>query len=427
MRPARAKYAGNRRRRSRGASRRRHRTYNRHVASSARGITDERRSGAASPPPRACPPTTSTRSSSGASGCPRRRGPSLVRVTADGVFDLSASRRRRASCSNFADAAAAIRARRRVAAHRGHGDGARQLGAGAARRPRAVVSRAVRPAAIKAAGVTFVVEHAGARDRGAGARRSGEGRSGAPRRRRDHRRRPFAACARARAEAARLKDALIAQGVWSQYLEVGIGPDAEIFTKSQPMSAVGIGADIGIHPEVGVEQSRSPRSCSRSTAAAKRSARRSATTSTCATSRAAARCCSARPRTTTRRARSARSSACSTTRFGIDDVRRCELAMRVDGPDGFVLDGASSIVDDQPRSARPRRAGDRAEPPVSGRLRAVPRHDVRADQGPACAGAGLHARGRRHRDRGHAEARRARQPRRALRPRSRRGRSAPAR
>ncbi len=49
-------------------------------------------------------------------------------------------------------------------------------------------------------------------------------------------------------EAARLKDVLVAQGVWSQYLEVGIGPDAEIFTKSQPMSAVGTGADVGIHP-----------------------------------------------------------------------------------------------------------------------------------------------------------------------------------
>jgi len=37
--------------------------------------------------------------------------------------------------------------------------------------------------------------------------------------------------------------------MWSQYLEVGIGPYAEIFTKSQPMSAVGTGADIGIHPD----------------------------------------------------------------------------------------------------------------------------------------------------------------------------------
>ncbi len=49
-------------------------------------------------------------------------------------------------------------------------------------------------------------------------------------------------------EAARLKEVLIAQGIWSQYLEVGIGPDAEIFTKSQPMSAVGTGAEVGIHP-----------------------------------------------------------------------------------------------------------------------------------------------------------------------------------
>lgn len=47
-------------------------------------------------------------------------------------------------------------------------------------------------------------------------------------------------------EAAKLKDSLIEKGLWSQYLEVGIGPDAEIFTKGQPMSAVGTGAEIGI-------------------------------------------------------------------------------------------------------------------------------------------------------------------------------------
>ncbi len=47
-------------------------------------------------------------------------------------------------------------------------------------------------------------------------------------------------------EAARLKATLIERGQWSQYLEVGIGPDAEIFTKAQPMSAVGSGAEIGI-------------------------------------------------------------------------------------------------------------------------------------------------------------------------------------
>ena len=49
-------------------------------------------------------------------------------------------------------------------------------------------------------------------------------------------------------EAAHLKEVLIQQGAWSQYLEVGIGPDAEIFTKAQPMAAVGTGMDAGIHP-----------------------------------------------------------------------------------------------------------------------------------------------------------------------------------
>lgn len=46
----------------------------------------------------------------------------------------------------------------------------------------------------------------------------------------------------------KLKQDLIARGLWSQYMEVGIGPDAEVFSKSQPMSAVGYGADVGLHP-----------------------------------------------------------------------------------------------------------------------------------------------------------------------------------
>ncbi|MEJ8845084.1 fumarylacetoacetate hydrolase family protein [Variovorax rhizosphaerae] len=48
-------------------------------------------------------------------------------------------------------------------------------------------------------------------------------------------------------EAAKVKEVLIKQGVWSQYLEVGIGPDAEIFTKAPVLAAVGTGADVGIH------------------------------------------------------------------------------------------------------------------------------------------------------------------------------------
>jgi len=49
-------------------------------------------------------------------------------------------------------------------------------------------------------------------------------------------------------QAASLKELLLKKGLWSQYLEVGIGPDAELFTKAQPMSAVGYGHDAGFHP-----------------------------------------------------------------------------------------------------------------------------------------------------------------------------------
>jgi fumarylacetoacetate (FAA) hydrolase family protein len=49
--------------------------------------------------------------------------------------------------------------------------------------------------------------------------------------------------------AARLKEALIEDGLWSQYLEVAIGPDAEIFTKTAPLASVGWGAKIGVRSD----------------------------------------------------------------------------------------------------------------------------------------------------------------------------------
>ncbi|MGN5374219.1 MAG: fumarylacetoacetate hydrolase [Sphingomonas hengshuiensis] len=51
------------------------------------------------------------------------------------------------------------------------------------------------------------------------------------------------------AEAAALKAALIEAGMWSQYLEVAIGPDAEIFTKAPVLSTVGWGSDVGIRSD----------------------------------------------------------------------------------------------------------------------------------------------------------------------------------
>lgn len=49
-------------------------------------------------------------------------------------------------------------------------------------------------------------------------------------------------------KAMEVKRVLQAEGLWSAYLEVGIGPDAEVFTKCQPMAAVGWGAEVGLHP-----------------------------------------------------------------------------------------------------------------------------------------------------------------------------------
>jgi len=50
-------------------------------------------------------------------------------------------------------------------------------------------------------------------------------------------------------EAAKLKDALISDGLWSQYLEVAIGPDAEVFTKSPVLSSVGWGEEVGVRSD----------------------------------------------------------------------------------------------------------------------------------------------------------------------------------
>ncbi|MGC0144028.1 fumarylacetoacetate hydrolase family protein [Pseudactinotalea sp. Z1732] len=50
-------------------------------------------------------------------------------------------------------------------------------------------------------------------------------------------------------EAARVKDMLVERGWWSQYLEVGIGPDPEVFTKAPVLASVGTGVEIGLHAD----------------------------------------------------------------------------------------------------------------------------------------------------------------------------------
>ena len=143
-------------------------------------------------------------------------------------------------------------------------------------------------------------------------------------------------------EAARVKDALIAQKAWSQYLEVGIGPDAEIFTKAQPMSAVGTGADIGIHPKSSWNNPEPE-----------------IVLAVAADGRVVGATLGNDVNLRDFEGRSAlllskakdNTGSCAIGPFirlfddayTIADVRRADLALRVDGPDGFVLDGASSM------------------------------------------------------------------------------------
>jgi len=143
-------------------------------------------------------------------------------------------------------------------------------------------------------------------------------------------------------EALKLKDVLIAQGVWSQYLEVGIGPDAEIFTKSQPLSAVGTGAEVGIHPgsawnnpEPEIVLAVNSRGEVRGAALGNDVNLRDFE------GRSALLLGKAKDN----------NASCAIgpfirlfdEHFSIDDVRQCELAMQVTGADGFVLQGASSL------------------------------------------------------------------------------------
>lgn len=102
--------------------------------------------------------------------------------------------------------------------------------------------------AVKAAGVTFAVS---AIERVIEERARGDAQAAAAIRSRLEQRIGGAirAIVPGSAQAASLKDALIEDGLWSQYLEVAIGPDAEIFTKTAPLASVGWGADIGVRSD----------------------------------------------------------------------------------------------------------------------------------------------------------------------------------
>jgi fumarylacetoacetate (FAA) hydrolase family protein len=143
-------------------------------------------------------------------------------------------------------------------------------------------------------------------------------------------------------EAMRLKEVLIAQGVWSQYLEVGIGPDAEIFTKSQPMSAVGTGAEIGIHPASSWNNPEPEIVLAVNS--------RGETQGVTLGNDVNLRDFEGRSALLLGKAKD-NNASCAIgpfirvfdEHFGMDDVRRCDLSMRVSGVDGFVMDGSSQL------------------------------------------------------------------------------------
>ena len=145
------------------------------------------------------------------------------------------------------------------------------------------------------------------------------------------------------AEAAQVKDVLIARGAWSQYLEVGIGPDAKIFTKAPVLASVGSGADVGIHPGSAWNNPEPEIVLALNG--------RGDVVGASLDNDVNLRDFEGRSALLLGKAKD-NNASCAIgpfirlfdAHFGIDDVRQCELTLTVSGPDGFELRGASSMA-----------------------------------------------------------------------------------
>jgi fumarylacetoacetate (FAA) hydrolase family protein len=143
-------------------------------------------------------------------------------------------------------------------------------------------------------------------------------------------------------EAAEVKKALIEEGIWSQYLEVGIGPDAEVFTKSPVLSSVGWGSDVGLHP-ISTWNNPEPEIV---LAVNSRGEIKGATLGNDVNLRDV----EGRSALLLGKAKD-NNASCSIGPFirlfdqsySLDDVRKAELDLKVTGQDGFVLHGKSSM------------------------------------------------------------------------------------